>query len=441
MKALLYRIEKDVIKLAKEMQELQEIQPIISEDLDEAKNLLKNNDINLIVSGANNTSIKLFEFIKKTSLATPFVWYTSVPHDEICSEDFYEINSLNKYLDINQSTDDFFNTIRNIILVKENAEISKYVRIEISRIIKHDVLNADIFVRLSDNKVVKIISKNKQYDKEQVLNYKEKLKYLYVKTNEYPGLIKEMYKALKNKLNEDVPLDVVVDAQLEGIKMITNNIKNFSIDSETEEMLNEITASCVDTVQNIKSLKSLFDKFMDNKEGYLHRHSLMIGYLTSLAAGRMKWNAGATLQKLTIAGILHDTSLNSKNEAEIKTISDIESSDLASQDKQRVRMHALETADLIRNLNDIPPDVDSIVLTHHELPDGSGFPRGLLATQVSQIAALFIIGEEFVNRIYDKTLNKDQCFKILEKMKLMFDRGNYRKPYWAFREMIESYCN
>ena len=442
MKILFFAIENNAQSLKEEIKELQQVDPLISENIDEAITILKNNKILLVVSGGEQPqSIKLFDFIKKTGSNIPFIWYTQTPFEQLCEKDFYDVNPFNGYLDIKQSSEDLFKLVREIILRKENIEVSKFVRIDISRILKHPKLNADIYVKLSDNKVLKVIHKDENYNKEQILKYSDKVKYLYVKTADYPSLIREMYDKLKEKLRLNTSVEVVLDAQIEGIKLVYGNIQNFKIDVETEIMLNEITTSCIETVKKLASLKNLFEHFMSDKMGYLHKHSLLIGYLTSLAALRMKWNTDSSLQKITFSAILHDCVLKSSKEAMIDSMAEIEAADLSKQDKQRIKMHALEASEMVRNMKDIPPDVDSIILTHHERPDGQGFPRGLLATQVSQIAALFIIGETFVNNIYDKMLNRDQCLKMIDKMKGTFDKGNYRTPYYAFKEMLETYCN
>ena len=442
MKILFFAIENNAQSLKEEIKELQQVDPIISENIDEAITILKNNKILLVVAGGKHPqALKLFDFIKKTGSNIPFIWYTQTPFDQLCEKDFYDVNSFNGYIDFKQSSEDLFKLVREIILKKENIEVSKFVRIDISRILKHQKLNADIYVKLSDDKVLKVINKDENYNKDQIAKYSDKVKYLYVKTADYPSLIREMYDKLKEKLRMNTSIEVVLDAQIEGIKIVCGNIQNFKIEAETEIMLNEITTSCIETVKKLSSLKNLFEHFMSDKMGYLHKHSLLIGYLTSLAALRMKWNTDSSLQKITFSAILHDCVLKSSKEAMIDSITEIETADLSKQDKQRIKMHALEASEMVRNMKDIPPDVDSIILTHHERPDGQGFPRGLRATQVSQISALFIIGETFVNNIYDKMLDRDQCLKMVDKMKGTFEKGNYRTPYSAFKEMLETYCN
>ena len=41
--------------------------------------------------------------------------------------------------------------------------------------------------------------------------------------------------------------------------------------------------------------------------------------------------------------------------------------------------------------------MDTIVLQHHELPDGSGFPRGLYHHQISPLACVFIVAQDLLD--------------------------------------------
>ena len=84
----------------------------------------------------------------------------------------------------------------------------------------------------------------------------------------------------------------------------------------------------------------------------------------------------------------------------------------------------------------IPPDVDRLILEHHEMPNGDGFPRGLSGTQISPLSCAFILSgllakyilhekenftiEGFVNKFrpqgYDRE-NFAQIFEVIETMK------------------------
>ena len=61
-----------------------------------------------------------------------------------------------------------------------------------------------------------------------------------------------------------------------------------------------------------------------------------------------------------------------------------------------IKNHPRTAGDLVDRLIEIPADVCGIITQHHEQPDGSGFPRGLLAVQIAPLAAVFNVSHDMV---------------------------------------------
>jgi HD-GYP domain-containing protein (c-di-GMP phosphodiesterase class II) len=63
----------------------------------------------------------------------------------------------------------------------------------------------------------------------------------------------------------------------------------------------------------------------------------------------------------------------------------------------------------------------SAVSDHHERQDGSGYPRGLKAEQISLFAAIAAVADSFdamtSDRPYRKALSQEEAISVLEKNK------------------------
>ena len=71
------------------------------------------------------------------------------------------------------------------------------------------------------------------------------------------------------------------------------------------------------------------------------------------------------------------------------------------------------------------------MLQHHERPDGSGYPRGLNATQISPLGALFIIAEDLVHEALEgEGVTVDSFFT---KKAPLYSRGQFKKIRLGFR--------
>ncbi len=91
---------------------------------------------------------------------------------------------------------------------------------------------------------------------------------------------------------------------------------------------------------------------------------------------------------------------------------------------------------MVKRFPELAPDVDVIILQHHELPDGTGFPRGLHAKQISPLACLFIVAHEVVTVIMR---NRDagvdfQIREFLNDRKQVYATGNFKKVAVALAE-------
>lgn len=90
----------------------------------------------------------------------------------------------------------------------------------------------------------------------------------------------------------------------------------------------------------------------------------------------------------------------------------------------------------MQDLNLNLPDLDRILIEHHEKPDGTGYPKGLKGSQISPLGLLFNLSHQLSNIIIKdetkswativdelKATNLDSVYKhylkTIEKLKLI----------------------
>ena len=122
---------------------------------------------------------------------------------------------------------------------------------------------------------------------------------------------------------------------------------------------------------------------------YIYEHSLMVSYIACAIANNMDWESKDTKMKLTMASFMHDITLNDHQLAKISNLRTIDQDDFDDEEIKELKDHPLDAAKIIAKLPDFPPDIDTIVAQHHELPDGSGFPRGLTHSNINPLSCVF----------------------------------------------------
>ena len=90
---------------------------------------------------------------------------------------------------------------------------------------------------------------------------------------------------------------------------------------------------------------------------------------------------------------------------------------LNDEEFQKVKKHAEYGYYLIKSMKGIDQRVAEAVYYHHEREDGSGYPKGLSGTQISQFAKILAVADTFdamtANRSYKL---KDSPFRVFEMM-------------------------
>ena len=138
-----------------------------------------------------------------------------------------------------------------------------------------------------------------------------------------------------------------------------------------------------------------------------------------------------------MAGLLHDITVKNQSLAAIDTIEELSRrrGEFTPQEVQMYRLHSVGAADMVRRFKEVPPDVDLIILQHHEKPNETGFPRRLTANWISPLAAIFIVAHEIIHFVYRTqggmigfSFDKKRFF---EEYGPLYSSGNFKKAMTA----------
>lgn len=168
---------------------------------------------------------------------------------------------------------------------------------------------------------------------------------------------------------------------------------------------------------------------MQKKSFYQNRSSL-IALISTAIAKKLNWVSDTTSQKLAFAALLHDVVLTkeqSKNQSQLVQSYKNNKKDL-SPDLKTYSQHTITASRLMRNWPHCPPDVDIIILQHHEQPDGSGLPYGSEFSRITPLSALFIFSQAMADFIISMNGKKGINEFIIEN-KEFYSKGEFRKVF------------
>ena len=337
----------------------------------------------------------------------------------------------------------------------KNAEIdfddndisSGYKKVKIRRLAAFVVSPCDIYLRITSTKFLKIINNGDNDVQEVLKKYLDKdFLYIYIKNEDYVVFLEnfgsQIGKVITNTKTSNE--DVRTTGQLLVTENIIDQIKEMGVTDNAVKLANQGIDSVLSIVkksggQGGKGIANLLDSVMKGND-FISEHSLSVTYLCSQMGLFLRWDIKSTLEKISMAAMLHD-SMISVEQSQIRSLKSVEASELSEEEIEIIRAHPEKIAEEVNKVMNMFPDVGSILIQHHERPDGSGFPRGLKAMNIAPLSALFIIAEEFVHRVYNKNLNKELVEEIRKDFNEYFGRGNFKKPLEAFNHFLDLYTN
>ncbi|OIQ19945.1 MAG: hypothetical protein BM556_05505 [Bacteriovorax sp. MedPE-SWde] len=317
-------------------------------------------------------------------------------------------------------------------ILKNSTIDDKYDKLSVDEISRFDSFAFDIFIRINERKYIKVINKSDSFGAITLKKYIDKgLQYVFVERSNYSMYINQVYEDVTSFYEYDcISSSLKLDGQLQSIDFVYRSLQGIGLSQKSIEIANKTMNIVLSDFKKNKSLWKLLTEKL-NDSNYLTQHSLSLSYLTSTVAHELGWNTRSTLEKLVMASFLHDIGLNNH---ELAIINSFDSEDflMLNQDEvDDVTEHPMRSLELLEGVMELPPNLESLILEHHERPDGKGFPRKKRSGRISPMSCLFILCEVFWNKISRDEKNMLNRKAILRQMSKEYDQGNFRKPLEA----------
>ncbi|MBT3235497.1 MAG: HD domain-containing protein [Bdellovibrionales bacterium] len=400
--------------------------------------LWKEKDFDLIISAFHlreQNGDYLYSQLKEINPSIPFILHTTVFDNTITTfKNFTEDNPKNKIL-LKPEALSIVQMVCTILGVEATHEAPKYRKIAAKRFLAFNNISSDIYLRLGNNKYVKIINADELYHAEVIEKYQKRgCDYFYVPAQYFINFCDLYSNMLKSRLKKkNQPPIRSLQAELVGVSFVHETILEMGIEQSTVDILDATIDSCITSISSNSKVISLLENMVRN-QNYQHEHSLMCSYISMAIALEMSWNSDATMEKLAMASLLHDICIEEK---QLARIHDLKSNDMLKvpwRKRQAVQKHSQRASDLINRMHGMPADISNIVLSHHEMPNGSGFPRGLNANELSPLSCIFILAEQFTKSIFsEETIETSNVLKSIEQE---YNLGKFKKPLKGLRKVF-----
>lgn len=149
----------------------------------------------------------------------------------------------------------------------------------------------------------------------------------------------------------------------------------------------------------------------------------------------LEWETKSVIERFVYATLIHDIILFDRLDL-LKLQYNQDCETLSAADKSLFLSHPKEAVLIVKDDRFAPPNVDSILLQHHERLDGSGFPEGLNKHKISPYAAAFIMAINFSQYILDfPNWNIKEYLLLIDAE---YKGGNFVKPLHALEALCKN---
>jgi len=148
--------------------------------------------------------------------------------------------------------------------------------------------------------------------------------------------------------------------------------------------------------------------------GQTYQHCLLVTGL-AVAFGQQLGASRADRQRLSFAGMLHDIGKARIPLAILEKPARLDDAEMAV-----MRKHPQYGLDALGTVSGLPSEMLDMVVHHHELLDGSGYPHGLMGNEISDLVRIMTISDIFgaliERRSYKPPLSGEPAYQILTDM-------------------------
>lgn len=307
----------------------------------------------------------------------------------------------------------------------------EYVRIRPSLLLAASPLEGDVYVRLNAEKLVKLFRAGDPFDPSDYEKYVDQrgIEFLFLRKEDVNNFVARLQIALAQILaSEPFNTKVASEMSMNLHQTVCELINEIGPTVEVQSLVKTNMQLTTRAIGRNPRLKTLISKITEDPQNYISSHSVALTHLACAMACAMEWGSETTFQKLNMAAFLHDITLSNPILARIHSLPDLDArkTEFTAAEVDGYPKHPIKAAELARRFEEIPTDADTIILQHHELPEGNGFPRGLGHRSIAPLSALFIIAHDLVHVIYEE----GKAFKLedyVERSKDRFGSGPFRK--------------
>ncbi len=408
----------------------------------EAINFIQENptQVKLIISDYNmpgKNGGAFFLSLQENNIKTTFITCTAEDIESLkefkekkVNEDFFYISKpftsqqlvqlLKKVL-----SDDLFHSKEEYVFIDKDRFLDFY----------NDEHTFPIHIKISDNKIIKLNHLNESLGIENLQKYIDKgLKGVYLTERDFLKFSKIIYKDL---YQDEISLEKSIKAQLDSVESIHETLSMMNVGPALIGIAEKIVSSTIKDAMKIEHYEKIVNELL-SATSFPQQLAILTSYISVILAKNFSWCDNKQLSKLAFASIFQDVSLNQlefiNNNTESLNHQSASFQKLTKEQQKIILQHPIDSISQIDAIQFCSTDIKKIIETHHEHPDGTGYPKKLKEPSLSPLSSIFIVAREFSHSLITKGLNKETVSNIKKEISESYNIGKFQKVVEVLNE-------
>jgi hypothetical protein len=287
-------------------------------------------------------------------------------------------------------------------------------------------------------------------DSEREQLEKHKISQLYILKNDYKSFLEFSLK-LSSQRKKDEPNEIIKSSF--DYHLTRESLNLVGIDEETQKIVESNISSMEKIVAKNESIVNFLTMLQQNPGSYSYVHSVLLAMISTKVVSQFDWNSRLIKEKICFVAFFHDISIPDDKLAKISTNdelleevtkdfefepdSKIKNKKYNNHEIEQVQNHALNSAILIEQFDNIPPGISLLIKEHHGSKNGIGFCENLSIT-LQPLSILFLIVENFVGEFLKvERPTKEDLNKIVDALASKYNKGSYKKVVDALVKTVK----
>ena len=160
----------------------------------------------------------------------------------------------------------------------------------------------------------------------------------------------------------------------------------------------------------IREIIESFAKVIDMKDSYTQGHSFRVAKYTAMLARELGYDEETVENYYNIA-LMHDIGKISIPDEVLN-----KPGKLTDEEFETIKSHTTRGSEVLQSIS-LMPDIIVGAVSHHERPDGKGYPNGLKGDEIPRVAQIIAVADTFdamySDRPYRKRMNYEKAVGII----------------------------